>query len=189
MAEQLSDPIPNDVRQAFLEAIRLYKDWKFGGSEPLVSFRKLRQISISGLCELVLSYRNEPLPENIHKVLRSVIGGARPNLLDKDPSYAAGAQCLLKMIDVKRGGPQRRPNVRASWRSRAARAAVRLYRRVQLNHQINSQFATLLPFQDDFDRSDIRSRCRPSGKIHSSAAAASGTFSVVALVPSRCAWS
>src|SRR5271170_3176572 len=58
LAEQLSEPIPNDVRQAFLEAIRLYKDWRFGGSEPLVSFRKLRQISISGVCELVLSYRN-----------------------------------------------------------------------------------------------------------------------------------
>ena len=102
LAEQLSEPIPNDVRQAFLEAIRLYKDWRFGGSEPLVSFRKLRQISISGVCELVLSYRNEPLPENIHNVLRNVIGVARANPLDKDPSYAAGAQCLLKMIDVNR---------------------------------------------------------------------------------------
>ena len=70
--------------------IRLYKDWRFGGSEPLVSFRKLRQISLSGVCELVLSYRNEPLPENIHKVLRNVIGVARANPLDKDRSYAAG---------------------------------------------------------------------------------------------------
>ncbi len=102
VVEELSEPLPNDVGQAFLEAIRLYKDWRFGGSEPLVSFRKLRQISISGVCELVLSYRNEPLPENIHKVLRNVIGVARANPLDKDRSYAAGARCLLKMIDVNR---------------------------------------------------------------------------------------
>ena len=100
--EELSEPMPNDVRQAFLEAIRLYKDWRFGGSEPLVGFRKLRQISISGVCELVLSYRNEPLPENIHKVLRNVIGVARANPLDKDPSFAAGARCLLNMIDVNK---------------------------------------------------------------------------------------
>ena len=106
MTEQLSDPIPNDVRQAFLEVIRLFKNWTFGGSEPLVSFRKLRRISISGVCELVLSYRNEPLPENLDSLLRNLIDGTRTHLkvgLDEDPSYATAAQCLLKMIDVSRG--------------------------------------------------------------------------------------
>ena len=102
MVGQLSEPMPNDVQEAFLEAIRLFNDWKFGGSEPLVGFRKLRQISISGVCELVLGYRNEPLPANLHDVLRNLIDETSTNLkaeLDEDPSYASGAQCLLKMID------------------------------------------------------------------------------------------
>jgi hypothetical protein len=99
--EQLSEPMPNDMRQAFLEAIRLYSDWKFGGSEPLVSFRKLRQMSISGVCELVLGYRNEPLTAQLHNMLRNLID-PQMNIkveLDEDPSYATGAQCLLEMID------------------------------------------------------------------------------------------
>ncbi len=102
MVEQSSEPMPNDVQDAFLAAIRLYNDWKFGGSLRLVSFRKLRQISISGVCELVLSYRNEPLPANVHNVLWNIIDETRTNLkveLTVDPSYATGAQCLLKLID------------------------------------------------------------------------------------------
>ncbi len=105
MFEQLSEPMPNDVRQAFSEAIRLYNEWKFGDSEPLVGFRKLRQISISGMCELVLGYRNEPLPANLRNLLRHLIDGTHVNLkveLDEDPSYTTGAQCLLKMIDDHR---------------------------------------------------------------------------------------
>ena len=100
--EQLSDPIPDDLRQAFLEAIRLYSDWKFGGAEPLLNFRKLRQISLSGVCELVLSYRNEPLPANLRNALRDLIGETHPNLeveLADDQSYATGAHCLLKLIN------------------------------------------------------------------------------------------
>jgi hypothetical protein len=82
--EQLSDPIPDDLRQAFLVSIRLYSDWKFGGAEPLLSFRKLRQISINGVCELVLSYRNEPLPASLHDVLRDLIGETHPNCPSSD---------------------------------------------------------------------------------------------------------
>jgi hypothetical protein len=102
MVEQLSEPMPNDVRGAFSAAIRLYGEWKFGDAEPLVGFRKLRQISISGVCELVLGYRNEQLPANLRNVLGQLIDGTRMNLkveLDEDPSYTTGAQCLLKMID------------------------------------------------------------------------------------------
>ncbi len=83
----------------FFEAICLYSDWKFGGSEPLVSFRKLRQMSISGVCELVLGYRNEPLTAQLHNMLRNLID-PQMNIkveLDEDPSYATGA--LLEMID------------------------------------------------------------------------------------------
>ena len=98
--EHSSEPIPNDVHEAFLEAIRLYNDWKFGGTLRLVSFRKLRQISIIGVCELVLSYRNEPLPSGLHNVLWNLSDESRLKVeLTVDPSYANGAQCLLKLID------------------------------------------------------------------------------------------
>jgi hypothetical protein len=53
--------MPEDVQVAFREAIRLYADWKFGGAERALSFRGLQQVSLSGVCDLVLSYRNEPL--------------------------------------------------------------------------------------------------------------------------------
>jgi len=103
MVEQSSEPIPNDVHEAFLEAIRLYNDWKFGGPLRLVSFRKLGQISIIGVCELVLSYRNEPLPSDLHDALWNLSDETRLKVeLTVDPSYATGAQCLLKLIDDHR---------------------------------------------------------------------------------------
>lgn len=100
MVEQSSEPIPNDVHEAFLKAIRLYNDWKFGGPLRLVNFRKLGQISIIGVCELVLSYRNEPLPADLHDVLWNLSDETRLKAeLTVDPSYTTGAQCLLKLID------------------------------------------------------------------------------------------
>lgn len=105
MVEQSSQPIPNDVREAFLDAVRLYDDWKSGGPERLVSFRKVKRISMTGMCELILSYRNEPLPENVHNDLWKLMDETGVNLkleLTADPSYRTGAQCLLKLIESHR---------------------------------------------------------------------------------------
>jgi hypothetical protein len=65
MTEPSSEPILNDVREEVFEAIHLNDDRKLGGHERSVSFRRIRRLSLSGVSELVLSYRNEPLPAMI----------------------------------------------------------------------------------------------------------------------------
>ena len=102
MMEQFSEPMPDDVRQAFRDAIRLCADTKFGSHERSISFRRLQKISISGVCDLVLGYTNEPLPADVYRELLNLIdkkGTNRKAGLPGDSSYAAGAQYLLRLID------------------------------------------------------------------------------------------
>jgi hypothetical protein len=98
MMEQSSEPMPDDVRQAFRDAVHLYADWKFGRPQRPVSFRRLQKISLSGVCDLVLSYRNEPLPADVHHELLNLIDEIRINPKLR-LTYAAGAQYLLRLID------------------------------------------------------------------------------------------
>jgi hypothetical protein len=110
MVEQPDEPLPEDVRAAFREAIRLYADWKFGGSEVAMSFRGFQKVSLSGVCDVVVGYRNEPLPENVHDELWKLMAG-RFNLkeeLAEDPTYATGARCLDKLIQDQRADDRRR---------------------------------------------------------------------------------
>jgi hypothetical protein len=98
MTEQSSELMPDDVRQAFLDAIPLYADWKYGRPQHPVSFRRLQKISLSGVCDLVLSYRNEPLPADVHHELLNLVDDIRINP-KAGLTYAAGAQYLLRLID------------------------------------------------------------------------------------------
>jgi hypothetical protein len=98
MMGQSSEPMPDDVRQAFRDAINLYADWKFGRPRRPVSFRRLQKISLGGVCDLVLSYRNEPLPADVQYELLNLIDEIRINPKLR-LTYAAGAQYLLRLID------------------------------------------------------------------------------------------
>ena len=98
MVEQPSEPMPEDVRKAFRDAIYIYVDWKYDRPERSISFRRLQQVSLNELCDLVLSYRNEPLPVNVHDELWNLIDNTRINLkveLATVPSYATSAHFLL----------------------------------------------------------------------------------------------
>jgi hypothetical protein len=109
MSEQQSQPIPDDVREAFRDAIHSYKS---GSSERSVSFRRLMQLSLGGVCDLVLSYRNEPLPLSVHDELWNLLDEIDLKVeLAKDPSYATGARCLDKLIRDHRAG-DRQPEAR-----------------------------------------------------------------------------
>ena len=100
MAEQSSEPLPEAVREAFREAICLFKS---GSPQRSVSFRKLQRLSLSGVCDLVLSYRTEPLPVNVHDELWNLLDEIDPKVqLAKDPSYATGARCLGKLLQDHR---------------------------------------------------------------------------------------
>jgi hypothetical protein len=90
MAEQPSETMPEDVRQSFCDAVRLFDRWRFDTPAPTLPFRTLA-VSLSGVCDLVLAYRNEPLPLNVHEELWCLIDDPHMSLkaeLAIDPSYA-----------------------------------------------------------------------------------------------------
>ena len=101
MVEQPSEAMPEDVRQAFWGAVRLFGHWKSDSaaadtSPPALKFRGLI-VSLSGVCDLVLAYKNEPLPMNVHDELWRRIDTVQTKLKEElaiDPSYATGARCL-----------------------------------------------------------------------------------------------
>jgi hypothetical protein len=101
MMDQSVEPMPDDVRQAFRDATRLYADNKFGSHKCSMSFRRLQKLSISGVCDLVLSYRNEPLPADVHYELLKLLDEEGMNCIvfTGGSSYAAGAQYLLKLVE------------------------------------------------------------------------------------------
>ena len=75
MVEQLSEAMPEDVREAFADAVRLYSQWRFDAPNapaPTLAFRTLK-ISLSGICDLVAAYKNEPLPLAVHDELWTLI--------------------------------------------------------------------------------------------------------------------
>jgi hypothetical protein len=94
MVERLSETMPTDVRQAFEDAVRLYSHWRSGTSNvpaPTLSFRALT-VSLSGICDLIAAYKNEPLPLPVHDDLWTLIEDMKLKAeLAIDPSYAIGA--------------------------------------------------------------------------------------------------
>jgi hypothetical protein len=54
-------------------------------------------VSLSGVCDLVLAHRNEPLPLDVHHELLALIDARLAHLktdLLNDPSFEMGARCL-----------------------------------------------------------------------------------------------
>ena len=104
MDEQQPKTMPEDVRQSFEEAVRLYNRWQFGTPVPTLHFRNLI-VSISGVCDLVLAYKNEPLALPVYDELWGLIDDLHQNLREElalDPSCATGARCLDTLIQDRR---------------------------------------------------------------------------------------
>jgi hypothetical protein len=110
MVEQLSEAMPEDVRQAFADAVRLYTQWKFDAPNlpaPTLGFRILK-VSLSGICDLVAGYKNEPLPLAVHDELWTLIKEMKLKAeLAIDPSYATGARVLDALIQERRAASHR----------------------------------------------------------------------------------
>ena len=116
MVEQPSQTMPEEVRQAFCDAVRLFDRWRFDGPAPTLPFRTLA-VSLSGVCDLVLAYKNEPLPSNVHDELLGLLDNLHIGLkaeLTIDPSYAIGARCLDTLIQDRRAavGVARRSQIK-----------------------------------------------------------------------------
>jgi hypothetical protein len=103
MVEQLSETMPEDVRQAFSDAVRLYGHWRSEPpklSSPTLAFRTLN-VSLSGLCDLVAAYKNEPLPLAVHDELWTLIEEMKLKAeLAIDPSYATGPESSTPSFKV-----------------------------------------------------------------------------------------
>ena len=110
MVEQLFETMPEDVRQAFSDAVRLYSHWRFERANvpaPTLSFRTLR-VSLSGVCDLIAAYKNERLPLAVHDQLWTLIVDMKLKAeLAIDPSYATGARCLDALIQDRRTASDR----------------------------------------------------------------------------------
>jgi hypothetical protein len=110
MVEHLSATLPEDVRQAFADAVRLYSHWRFEPpnlSPPTLSFRTLK-VSLSGICDIVAAYKNETLPPAVHDELWTLIEQMKLKAeLAIDPSYATGARVLDALIQGRRAASDR----------------------------------------------------------------------------------
>jgi hypothetical protein len=105
MIEQLSEPMPEDVRQAFSDAVRLYSHWRLEAPNlpaPTLAFRSLK-VSLSGICDLVAAYKNEPLPPFVNVELWKHVEDMKLKAeLAVDPSYSTGARVLDALIQARR---------------------------------------------------------------------------------------
>jgi hypothetical protein len=107
MVEELTQTMPEDLRQAFANAVRLYHQWRFEPDDvpaPTVDFRTLT-VSLSGICDLVAAYKSEPLPLAVHDELWMLIDDSHMKLkaeLAIDPSSATGARCLETLVHDRR---------------------------------------------------------------------------------------
>src|SRR5271157_5733815 len=93
MAPSQPETMLDDVRHSFRDAVRLFYRWRPGKPIPTVRFRTM-VVSLSGVCDLVLAYRNDPLPLDVHHELLALIDGPYPSLkaeLLNDPSFETGA--------------------------------------------------------------------------------------------------
>ena len=110
MVEQLIETMPQDVREAFADAVQLFNHWRAEPDDapaPTIGFRSLK-VSLSGICDLVASYKNEPLP--VMEILKTIAcfrfilprqeimiaGGRTVNLRDAQSMiFMAGASALM----------------------------------------------------------------------------------------------
>jgi hypothetical protein len=69
---------------------------------PTLRFRTLT-VSLSGICDLIAVYKNEPLPLPIHDNLWTLVEDMKLKAeLAIDPSYATGARVLDSLVQRHR---------------------------------------------------------------------------------------
>ena len=104
MAELSSDPIPSDLIEAFDQVVRFVSDWRPPEPEREVRL-KGTFYTMSEVCGL-LGTSSVRLPADIFDHLSSVyMDASHKHLSEKlgaERTYAAGAYCLLKLIDDRK---------------------------------------------------------------------------------------
>jgi hypothetical protein len=99
--------MPSELQQAFDSAIAKYRRWR-SGDEPTVSYR-MKDCSISSICNLMTFYEGVPLPPDIRQLLIAVADERHADLKnDLENNYASAGQYLLRLIDYRRERLQQR---------------------------------------------------------------------------------
>jgi len=106
MIELTSDPIPQDLCDAFSSAVSEYAEWtQLAAPEPRVSFES-GQCSISEICDNVTMWpkaKEQELPPSVLKVLHnSAHDRALKETIGRFPNYDVCASCLLELINGRK---------------------------------------------------------------------------------------
>jgi len=99
MVDTSSDPIPEELRQAFNEAVAQYSYWNRGGPEPEIVFHRALW-KISAVCSLVTKF-DDPMADNIYRYLCGQTDSLS-KLLQEDRSFRSGARFLAGLIQERK---------------------------------------------------------------------------------------
>ena len=98
------EPIPDDLRQAFDDAVSCYKQWTPGSEGRRVSYQR-RSVSIDEVCYLT-EHHDDPLPDAYVGALRGFLKDARyddlRHNLDTSQTYGTGAFCLRLLVQRRK---------------------------------------------------------------------------------------
>ena len=103
----MHNQLPSELQRAFESAIAKYNGWR-SGEEPTVTYQ-MKDRSISSICNLMTFYENVPLRPAIMSLLIAVAGERHADLKhDLENNYASAGQYLLRLIECRKEGHQRR---------------------------------------------------------------------------------
>jgi hypothetical protein len=112
MVEQQFETMPQDMREAFADAVRLFSHWRAEPKDlpaPTIGFRRM-EVSLSGICDLVAAYKSESMPLPLHDEMWRLVEDVKLKAeLAIDPSYATGARCLDALIQGRRASSNMSP--------------------------------------------------------------------------------
>jgi hypothetical protein len=101
MSDQSTQPIPQDLAEAFCAAVLAYPDGDFGSTEPTVRVRGQAE-PINAIARMVTHFKDDQIPKDILRCLCSYMGlgdHLRKNDLAGDQSYAMAARCFIHLIE------------------------------------------------------------------------------------------
>jgi len=108
------DPIPKELAEGFNDAVGRFRfSWSPALHGPEVSIDQI-PYTIDAVCRLVMSF-NDRLPDALADELLDISTGYEENdlrtQLANERSYAAGAQCLLRVMELTTREYQMREDV------------------------------------------------------------------------------
>ena len=97
------NPLSDELKQAFERAAYSFNDWRHhGGSERLLQVgSNPKHLTISEVCNLVMNFDDEKLPDRLLGFLLNIPDMTRADLkeaLGRSRTYHAGAALLREMV-------------------------------------------------------------------------------------------